>query len=96
MQTALVTASRYRADRKGEAGIGKRLEVLRESSLHVRPVERDEDDDDSRVDGLASRELSVSCADLARIRRALAEGWVGIWTYNGRDECSVHDDAEDV
>ena len=49
---ALVRLSRPRADRKGQAGRGKRLKVLREPVLHVRPVQRDEDDDDGRVNGL--------------------------------------------
>ena len=60
MHAALAKARRYGVDRKSEVGGRKGLEVLhRESALHVRPVERDEDDDDSRVDGLA-QEVRIS------------------------------------
>ena len=37
----------------GDVGGGQRLEARHESFLDVRPVERDEHDDDGGVDGLA-------------------------------------------
>lgn len=45
-------AGRVSVYRPTEAGSWNRFEMLRESPLHMRHVNRDEDDDDSRIDGL--------------------------------------------
>ena len=52
MQTALVKAGRHRIDRTCNAGGWEGFEVLCETSLHVRRIECDEDNDNCRVDGL--------------------------------------------
>ena len=51
---AVIVNSHHECDqRNGDVGGGQRLEARHESFLSVRPVERDEHDDDGGVDGLA-------------------------------------------